>query len=134
MIKLIEKIILNKMNSDQGAEKIHPAQVGGEKGLDCGVNILRLLTSAKMYKKKFPNKFQSAAVVFLDFSSAFDNVDWRTLFSILKKQKVPKNIIDTLKILYYNIKVNGCELGKGLLQGFLTSPEVFKRLLNAIVP
>ena len=53
--------------------------------MDCGVNILRLITDVKMYKKENEIKYKSAAIIFLDFSSAFDNVEWNELFRILKK-------------------------------------------------
>ena len=38
--------------------------------------------------------------------------------------------INTLKIVYYNTKVNGNEFRKGVPQGYLTSPEMFKRHIN----
>ena len=86
-----------------------------------------------MYTKSNPKIGKSTAILFIDFSSAFDNVDQNILFKILKKQKIKKEYINTLKILYYNTRVNGIPLGQGVPQGFISSPFFFKRYIDTIV-
>ena len=47
MLKLIELILLDHIESNQNIETLHTAQVGAEKGLDTGINILRLITDVR---------------------------------------------------------------------------------------
>jgi hypothetical protein len=47
---VIEKIIMNRITDSPETQPIHPAQIGGDKGLDTGVNLLRLLSDAKALK------------------------------------------------------------------------------------
>ena len=62
--------------------------------------MLRLLSDIKLYKENNQKAFKSEAIIFIDYTSAFDNVDWKILFKILKKYKINKESINNMKLLY----------------------------------
>jgi len=74
---------------------------------------LRLFTDVKLLKRD-EKLAKNSAIIFIDFTSAFDNVDWDILFKGLKKQNFPKRIINTFKLLYYNTLINGEFMGHGI--------------------
>ena len=71
-------------------------------------------------------KTKKLAMVFVDFSKAFDSVDWNYIEGILLAYDVPKEIVNAIMSVYYGaqavVKVNGVisdffDLGVGVLQG-----------------
>ena len=66
------------------------------------------------------------AAIFIDFSKAFDSVDWNYIENILLAYDVPKALVDAIMSLYYgaqaSVKVGSSlsesfDLGVGVLQG-----------------
>lgn len=71
---------------------------------------------------------------FIDYSKAFDCVDWKSLWFILTELGVPQHLISLLQTLYDNnqgsVRVERTtsrpfKFGKGVRQGCILSPILF---------
>jgi len=80
--------------------------------------------------------------VFIDFSKAFDSVDWNYIENILLAYDVPKSLVDAIMSLYYNaqasVKVGSnisesFDLGVGVLQGDTLAPYLFVIVLDWVL-
>jgi exonuclease III len=78
---------------------------------------------------------------FVDFSKAFDSLDWDTMWKIMKYQGMPPKIIEMIKVLYTNssVAVRLNAEGKsapafkqkvGIRQGCSLSPAIFILILD----
>lgn len=81
-------------------------------------------------------------VAFIDFEKAFDRVNRKKLWSIMKEQGFPQHLIDVVKNMYVNSKIiinTGDErteeirVNKGVRQGCSMSPTLFNIYMNDIV-
>jgi len=82
-------------------------------------------------------------IVFLDFASAFDRVQWSYLRIELEKQGINPLVLQLIYHLMYSemtfsIVVNGttsalAHRSCGLLQGSLLSPALFNRFINSLL-
>ena len=73
-------------------------------------------------------------LTFIDFSKAFDSIDWAYIKAILLSYDVPQELVDRIMMIYYNaqarVKVEGnlsdpFDLGVGVLQGDTLAPFLF---------
>ena len=80
--------------------------------------------------------------VFIDFSKAYDSIDWNYIEQILFAYHIPSEIINAIMSMYYgaktSIRINGIfsnliELGVGVLQGDTLAPFLFIIVLNWIL-
>ena len=70
----------------------------------------------------YADKFNvEGAILFLDFSKAFDSLEWEFMYLSLEKFGFQKSIIKWLRTLYSNIK--GCILNNG----WISSPFKINR-------
>ena len=77
---------------------------------------------------------RAPALVFGDFSKAFDSVDRNKLFEILKLYGIPDKIISAIKVLYTDTSstiltsdggTTALSISSGILQGDTLSPFLF---------
>ena len=82
------------------------------------------------------------AAIFIDFSKAFDSVDWNYIENILLAYDVPKALVDAVMSLYYgaqaSVKVGSSlsepfDLGVGVLQGDTLAPYLFVIVLDWVL-
>jgi hypothetical protein len=80
--------------------------------------------------------------VFIDFSKAFDSIDWNYIENILIAYDVPKEIVDAVMSVYYGakaaVKYDGSiseyfDLGVGVLQGDTLAPYLFVIVLDWVM-
>ena len=88
------------------------------------------------------NKNTNIAIAKFDLEKAFDNVNHRFLFKMLKKLKLPNSLVKWIQILYKEptcrIVVNGAfsnliQITKGLRQGCPLSMLLFGIVLEALI-
>ena len=89
--KIYNKLLLNRIRSE-----IEPILRKNQNGFRPGRSTLRqILTLRRIIEKiSFCNK--TAALIFVDFSKAFDSVNRDTMFEILELYGIPKQIIEAI--------------------------------------
>ena len=112
-----------------------------------GVSGQRFAIFEQFYKIKNVIKHanknnKSLAILFLDISNAFGNLNLEALYKILDIYNVDKNFIQYLKEFYskfeyyiqtLNIKTENFKWGSGLIQGCSLSPLLFILALNYVL-
>lgn len=110
--------------------QIPPEQAGfvpGRGTRDQILNIRQMIE--KLYEFNVP-----AIFCFLDYSKAFDSVDWNHLWKVLKEMAIPGHLIQLIKSLYTSneayVRVDGelsqpFQIKKGVRQGCVLSPLLF---------
>ena len=87
-------------------------------------------------------KDKKLITVFVDFSKAFDSVDWNYIENILLAYDVPKEMVDAIMSVYFGaqaaVKVDGVvssffDLGIGVLQGDTLAPFLFVIVLDWVL-
>ena len=87
-------------------------------------------------------KDKKLLMVFIDFSKAYDSIDWNYIESILLSYSVPAEIVNAIMSVYYgaqaSVKVDGViadpiDLGVGVLQGDTLAPFLFVIVLDWIL-
>ena len=85
---------------------------------------------------------RDVALVFIDFSKAFDSVDRDTMFKILALYGIPAAIIDAIKILYSDTsatvlspdgETEAFDICAGILQGDTLAPFLFIIVLDYVL-
>ena len=83
-----------------------------------------------------------AATIFIDFSKAFDSVDWNFIENILYAYCVPEELVKAIMSLYYGAKATVrfnndlseyFDLGVGVLQGDTLAPFLFILVIDWIM-
>ena len=123
--------MLNEINNNPRIKPINYSQTGFTSGLDTNVNLLRLITDALDLKKTSNCKKNN--ILFIDFKSAFDNVNRDILFKKLRKQGFSDNWVNTLEILYSSITIRNLHPSIGVLQGSILSPMLFNRYVDDLI-
>ena len=84
---------------------------------------------------------RDAALVFIDFSKAFDSVDREMMFKILSLNDISDTIIDTIKVLYTDTsatvlspdgETEAFDICAGILQGDTLAPFLFIIVLDYV--
>lgn len=104
--------------------------------------IFEQFYKVKSIFKHANQKKKSCAVLFLDISNAFGNLNLQNLYKVLEVYNVNKNFIEYIKEFYSkfeyyvdtaNIKTESFKWGDGLVQGCSLSPLLFIISLNYIL-
>ena len=71
------------------------------------------------------NEKDNRIFVFVDFKGAFDAPLHNLAWKILEQQGYPLEIIKQIFWLYGKVKINKQKIGRGFLQGGITSPRLY---------
>ena len=137
IIKLIEALILEDLQNTLEPQ-ICPAQVGFIPKYNTQTHILRLLGKVIDYKERATFNTGSWMILFIDFKTAFDRVDHKTLMEKLERAGVKKNTLNVIKLLYnsYHFTLPGDipkKVNSGVAQGSLISPILYCWYVNDLV-
>ena len=99
----------------------------------------QVLALRRLMEKMSSTQAGKLVAVFIDFSKAFDSVDWNYIENILLACDVPKALVEAVLSLYYgaqaSVKVGSSllepfDLGAGVLQGDTLAPYLFVIVLD----
>ena len=124
MLKILQARLQQYMNHE-----LPDVQAGYRKGRgtrDQIANICWIITKAREFQKNF-------YFCFIDYAKAFDCVDHKKLWKILKEMGIPDHLICLLRNLYggkettvrTGHETNWFQIGKGVCQGCILSPCLF---------
>ena len=132
--KVFESLILPVVTSS-GNMSYSPIQAGFRSGFSTLTNLLTL--------NHLIESSSTSHIVFLDFQSAFDRVEWSHLESELKKQGMHPLVLQLVyKLMYhdmsYALVVNSSQSQlqsrtRGLPQGSPLAPILFNRFINSLL-
>ena len=101
-----------------------------------------VLAWRRIYEEVIATKFASLFSTFIDFSKAFDSVDWNYIENIMLSYDIPVEIVDAVMSVYYGataaVKSDGAisgyfDLGVGVLQGDTLAPYLFVLVIDWIL-
>jgi len=101
-----------------------------------------VLAWRRIYEETIATKNAKLVSVFIDFTKAFDSVDWNYIENILYSYDVPAEIINAIMSLYYGakaaVKLDGSiseffDLGVGVLQGDTLAPYLFVIVIDWVM-
>ncbi|KAL1445995.1 hypothetical protein WDU94_003677 [Cyamophila willieti] len=121
--KILTRIILNRIK-DSVDQKLRREQAGFRKDCSCVdlINTLRIILEQS-------TEFQTPLyLTFIDFEKAFDSIDRRVIWSVLKEYGVPQKLINLIKETYDEYQ---CQIG--VKQGCLISPIIFLMILDRVM-
>ena len=135
--KIYNKLLLNRIRSE-----VEPILRKNQNGFRPGRSTLgQILTLRRIIEEiTFCNK--TAALIFVDFSKAFDSVNRDTMFEILELYGIPKEIIEAIKVLYTNTQATVLTpdgetdpfgILAGILQGDTLAPFLFIIVIDYIM-
>ena len=135
--KIYNKLILNRLRP-----KIEPILRKNQNGFRPGRSTLgQILTLRRIIEEiTFCNK--TAALIFVDFSKAFDSVNREKMFEILGLYGIPNETIDAIKVLYTNTRssivtpdgeTESFDILSGILQGDTLAPFLFIIVIDYIM-
>ena len=103
--------------------------------------LVQILTLRRIIEEiTFCNK--TAALIFVDFSKAFDSVNRDTMFEILELYGISKEIIEAIKVLYTNTQAtvltpdgetDPFDILAGILQGDTLAPYLFIIVIDYVM-
>ena len=134
--KVYNKILLNRIR-DEVDPILRKNQAGFRPGRSCAqqIHILRRLLMLKDYQLPL-------VVTFIDFKKAFDSINRKVIFAILRHYGIPEAVINTISVLYKNSKsavmLDGgqsdpFEVTTGVLQGDVLAPFLFVVLVDYLL-
>ena len=127
--KLYNKIILNRL-----VPFIEPLLRKNQNSLRRGRSTLSQILCLRRIIEESKLSNRDLALVFFDFSKAFDSVDRNKLFEILKLHGIPDKIISAIKVLYTDTsstiltrdgETPAFSISSGILQGDTLAPFLF---------
>ena len=135
--KIYNKLLLNRIRPE-----VEPILRKNQNEFRPGRSTLgQILTLRRIIEEiTFCNK--TAALMFVDFSKAFDSVNRDTMFEILELYGLPREIIDAIKVLYTNTQATVLtpdgetepfDILAGILQGDTLAPFLFIIVIDYIM-
>ena len=127
--KVYNKILLNRIR-DYVDPILRKNQAGFRPGRSCAqqIHILRRIMEG------FQDYQLPLTVTFIDFKKAFDSIDRRVMFAVLRHYGIPEAVVNAISTLYKNsesaVMVDGnisapFEVSTGVLQGDVLAPFLF---------
>lgn len=135
--KVYNKILLNRIR-DQVDPTLRNNQAGFRPGRSCAqqIHILRRIMEG------FQDYQLPLAVTFIDFKKAFDSINRKVMFSVLRHYGIPEAVVNAISVLYNNsrstVMVDGnisdpFDVSTGVLQGDVLAPFLFVILIDYLL-
>ena len=132
--KVYNKILFNRIR-DHVDPILRSNQAGFRPGRSCAqqVHILRRIMEG------FQDYQLPITITFIDFKKAFDSIDRRVMFAVLRHYGIPEAVVNAISTLYNNsrgaVMVEGnisdpFEVSTGVLQGDVLAPFLFIILVD----
>ena len=135
--KIYNKLILNRLRP-----KIEPVLRKNQNGFCPGRSTLGQILTLRRIIEEITHCNKTAALIFVDFSKAFDSVNREKMFEILALYGNPPEIINAIKVLYSNTKstiltpdgeTKHFDILAGILQGDNLAPFLFIIVIDYIM-
>ena len=112
-------------------------QAGFRKGYS---TVEHIFTLQQIIEKCYEYDKFDVYIMFIDFSKAFDSVEYNALFNALQEQGVHSALIEVLRVIYRvgksSVKVNESkvpiQIERGVRQGDTISPRLFTACLRRV--
>ena len=135
--KVYNRILLNRVR-DHVDPVIRSNQAGFRPGRSCAqqTHILRRIMEA-FHSYQLP-----LTITFIDFKKAFDSINRKMMFSVLRHYGIPESIVNAIRVLYTNsqsaVLVDGNVsdpflVTTGVLQGDVLAPFLFIVLIDYLM-
>jgi hypothetical protein len=135
--KVFSRIILNRIQGPVN-KKIRKEQAGFRASHSCidHINTLRIIIEQSTEWKT------GLYVTFMDFEKAFDSLNSKKIWRILKEYRIPHKIINLVKEMYQDSTLHILHEGalskpivanSGVKQGYVLSPTIFIIVMNYII-
>ena len=118
---------------------IDPLLRGNQSGFRPGRSTTTQVLALRRILEGVKKKQLPAVMVFIDFCKAFDSINHRTMFSILKAYGVPPRLLDAIKLSYGNLRAKVTspdgdtdyfQIFAGVMQGDTLAPFLFVIVLD----
>ena len=135
--KIYNKLILNRL-----LPYVDPLLRNNQNGFRAGRSTLSQIFALRRIIEEISHCNRDVALVFIDFSKAFDSVDREMMFKILSLYGIPTQIIDAIKILYTETsatvlspdgETSPFDICAGILQGDTLAPFLFIIVLDYVL-
>ena len=135
--KIYNKLIFNRL-----LPFINPLLRKNQNGFRAGRSTLSQILALRRIIEEISHCNRDVALVFIDFSKAFDSVDREMMFKILALYGIPAALIDAIKILYTDTsatvlspdgETEAFDICAGILQGDTLAPFLFIIVLDYVL-
>ena len=135
--KVYNKILLNRIR-DYVDPILRSNQAGFRSGRSCTqqIHILRRIMEG------FQDHQLPLTVTFIDFKKAFDSINRKMMFAVLRHYGIPQAVVSAISVLYHNsssaVMVDGnlsdtFVVSTGVLQGDVLAPFLFVILVDYLL-
>ena len=135
--KVYNKILLNRIR-DEVDPILRKNQAGFRPGRSCAqqIHILRRVLEG------FRDYQLPVVVTFIDFKKAFDSINRKVMFAVLRHYGIPEAVVNAISMLYKNsrsaVMVDGglsdpFDVTTGVLQGDVLAPFLFVVLVDYLL-
>ena len=135
--KIYNKLLLNRL-----LPYVDPLLRNNQNGFRAGRSTLSQIFALRCIIEEISHCNRDVALVFIDFSKAFESVDREMMFKILSLYGIPTVIIDAIKILYTDTsatvlspdgETSPFDICAGILQGDTLAPFLFIIVLDYVL-
>ena len=135
--KIYNKLILNRI-----VPFVDPLLRNNQNGFRAGRTTISQILSLRRLVEETTYSNLDSALIFVDFSKAFDSVDRTRLFDILKLYGIPDLIIDAIRVLYTDTTATiltpdgetpSFPIKAGILQGDTLAPFLFIMVVDYVL-
>ena len=135
--KIYNKLLLNRLRP-----ALEPILRKNQNGFRPGRSTLGQIPTLRRIIEEITLCNKTAALIFVDFSKAFDSVNREKMFEILGHYGIPSEIIDAIRVLYSNTRssvlthdgeTEPFDVVSGILQGDTLAPFLFIIVIDYIM-